>query len=406
MGKRKCSVMALLLAVSLVFTGCGQEMMDWMTDAVIEQAKEEAAQQTGERPVGSDASGEVKQPDPDSTAVRGSVAVPVAQYAYTSLNGTAKEVYEEVYNAMTEFEESVNVSTVDEDVLEQAFYAVLADHGEIFWVDGYKYTEYTKNDRVISMDFQPAYTMDQTQMQSYQRKVEVKVKDILSGISANASDYEKAKYVYETLASTVAYQEDSPNNQNILSVFLGGSTVCQGYASATQYLLSLLGVTCVTVSGTAMGTPHAWNLVCLDGQYYYMDTTWGSSSYTGGEGMAEGYVDYSYLAITSQELFSTHVPDYTFSLPVCNSIEDNYYVQEGLYFTEWNSTAIGEKIKEQKEQKNGVVSLKFSYDELYQLAVDYYTEEGHLWDYYDGNDSVYYVEDPGMHVLTIFSEDS
>ncbi len=73
------------------------------------------------------------------------------------------------------------------------------------------------------------------------------------------------------------------NKIRISSVsFLNKKTVCQGYANATQYLLTLLGIPAVVVTGTAEGDTHAWNLVQLDGAYYFMDTTWGNSSYNNG----------------------------------------------------------------------------------------------------------------------------
>ena len=70
---------------------------------------------------------------------------------------------------------------------------------------------------------------------------------------------------------TVNYDLNAENNQNIISVFLEGRTVCQGYACATKYLMDLLDIPCTIVTGTANGEPHAWNLIELDGAYYYMD---------------------------------------------------------------------------------------------------------------------------------------
>ena len=53
-----------------------------------------------------------------------------------------------------------------------------------------------------------------------------------------SSDYEKSKWVYETLINRVDYVADAPDNQNIISVFLNGQTVCQGYSNAANYLFS------------------------------------------------------------------------------------------------------------------------------------------------------------------------
>lgn len=116
--------------------------------------------------------------------------------------------------------------------------------------------------------------MTDAERMDMQAQIDETVSQILAGIDAQAPDYDKAKYVFDYLASNVAYSTGAPDNQNIISVFVNGETVCQGYAAATQYLLEKLDIPCAVVAGTADGQSHAWNLVKLDGEYYYIDTTW------------------------------------------------------------------------------------------------------------------------------------
>lgn len=70
----------------------------------------------------------------------------------------------------------------------------------------------------------------------------------------------------------------------------------------------------------------------LDGEYYYMDATWGDSlheDYDEGDNGA----NYDYFAATTKRMEETHVPDGEIPLPICDATEDSYYVQEG-YITE------------------------------------------------------------------------
>lgn len=322
-------------------------------------------------------------------------------YAYSTLDEETRIVYDEVLDAILSHEEEVSVSTVDTKILENAYKAVCADYGGLFWVSGYVYTQYTRGGKLVGMDFTPKYTMSHEERIGIQEQIDDSVEELLAGISVSNSDYEKAKYVFEILIQNVDYDASMENNQNIISVFLSRATVCQGYACATQYLLNKLGVPSTIVTGTAEGESHAWNLVRLDGNYYYMDTTWGNSRYLDDSSQIEKYVNYSYLAVTSEEISRTHVLDSSFPLPECTSMENNYFVREGKYFTEWNPENVGSLFAQAWSQGGGGMSVKFSSPELYQQAIQYFIADQHIADYCEKISSIYYLEDPEQYVLTI-----
>ena len=55
--------------------------------------------------------------------------------------------------------------------------------------------------------------------------------------------------------------------------------ICQEYSAAYAYLLLQVGIDADVVGGGNDDTAHAWNIVRIDNQYYYMDTT-SQSGYT------------------------------------------------------------------------------------------------------------------------------
>ena len=323
------------------------------------------------------------------------------RYAYQHLDEETQITYDQIYNCITEFSKKVTVTTKNSDILQSAYEAVMADYGDLFWVSGYKYNTYTTDNKVTSIEFWPKYTMSKDQRDIYMAKVEATAEEWLSGISQDASDFDKALFVFESLIEKVDYNTDSDENQNILSVFIYKSTVCQGYADAAWYLLDKLGIKSTVITGTANGESHAWNLIFLDGAYYYMDVTWGNSKYLDGNNDTAKRVNYAYLAMTTEEISQNHVITVDFEVPECLSNGDNYFVHKGLYYDWFGPDAIGNKLAESYQSGEAEISLKFSNSDLYSRVIQYFLEENHLSDYCKGLSSVYYLLDENMNVITI-----
>lgn len=321
-------------------------------------------------------------------------------YAFQTLGDTAKKVYLEVLATVLDHQEKKAVSTKDDDLLEEVYRAVCADYGNLYWISGYSYTKYSRNGELTGMEFSPKYTMDRSRRDYLQQQIDTSAKEFLTGISVEDTEYEKAKHIFEALIQNVNYDASAENNQNIISVFLNHATVCQGYACAAQYLLRQMEIQSAVVTGYANGESHAWNLMRLDGEYYYMDVTWGNSRYLNQTSETENYVNYNYLAVTTEEIIKTHEITNSFPLPVCSSMKDNYFVRENRYFTEWNPDAIGGVLAEAWNEKKSQAAVKFSSPELYGQARNYFITEQHIADYCQNMDSIFYLEDDELFVLT------
>lgn len=397
---------ALLAGFAALLSGCGRlekngdfqmeisqremktERQKGREEKIVPETEEPQEEETTEAPEGT---------EEDSP---GAAIVNEEDYAYLTLEEEEKKVYGEVLTAILEHRESIEVSTLDKEVLEKVYKAVFADYGGLYWVSGYIYTLHTRNGELTSMEFSPKYTMDYEERKRIQQQIDASVEELLAGISITDSDYEKAKYVFEVLVQNVDYDVSAENSQNIISAFLNRATVCQGYACATQYLLRLLGIQSVIVTGNANGESHAWNLVRLNGRYYYMDTTWGNSRYLSNSSEMEKYVNYNYLAITTEEISRTHTIDNSFALPECTSMEDNYFIRENRYFSEWNPEAVGAVLTEVWNAGGGDASVKFASKGLYERALDYFIAQQYIADYCENISSIYYLEDEELYVLT------
>ncbi len=318
-------------------------------------------------------------------------------YCYHHLNDGQKQTYAEVFQALKEFTTEYPVSTLDPDELEYVFSCVMLDHPEIFYVTGYTLTKYTRGNTLVEIAFSGKYTMNRSSAENCMNQVEEVVEDCLANVPSG-DDYDRVKYVYEWLIKRCDYELGAPNNQNILSVFLSRKTVCQGYAKAAQYLLNKLDMFCILCEGEALGREaHVWDIVQVNGEYYYLDVTWGDASYTvnadDGNSLTPPDINYEYMCVPFSEIAGTHTIKETVTLPVCNSMKDNYYVHEGLYFDSVVERQIGEAFDKAYAEGQSTVTLKCADSDVYQAMDRYMIEKEHIFDYLaGGNTKVNYLK--------------
>ena len=294
-------------------------------------------------------------------------------YAYNQLTAEEQKIYTEILWALEEFQENVKLSSMDKDEICRIFQCVLNDHPEIFYVDGYTYTQYTLGDVLKKITFTGTYSIAREEVEARKQQIDNYVNQCFAKMPQNADEYTKVKYIYEYLIDHTEHDATVEDNQNICSVFLDGKSVCQGYAKATQYLLEQAGIISTLVLGTVEnGEGHAWNLVQIDGAWYYVDTTWGDASYqaVGGEASYPENkiptINYDYLCVTTEQLCKTHAIDNVVELPACVSMDANYYVREGLYFTSVNEEQLTRIFENGYEKGNAFVTLKCASLDIYK----------------------------------------
>lgn len=328
------------------------------------------------------------------------------KYAYNTLPDNTKLVYDEILYAIMYREEKVQIATTDVDEMELAYLAVRCDYCNLFWLKQFSYVTYNRGDEITAIMVTPEYSMSKEEQKKTQKQIDEEADRMLADAPTDGTDYDKALYVFEKLITEVDYVDDSADNQNIISVFLNHETICQGYAYATQYLLEKLGISCTTVLGNVSDGPHAWNLAKLDGDYYYIDTTWGNSQYLSRqdeqkENVVSKYIDYNYFGASTADIMQSHTADERISLPECIATADNYYVHEGRYITEWNPETIGAIFAQAYQNGENMVQVKFASTDLYEQAMQYFVEEYGIAKFCPGLSSFRYMEDIDSCVLFI-----
>lgn len=334
------------------------------------------------------------------------------KYYYQQIGAEEQAIYQEILQGIKENVDEIYTHGSDADRTIQLFQYVLKDYPDIFWCDGTATaTAYEEEESYTIL--RPDYIYNNEEKTVMKEEIEDAVLDCLSGISAEESEYQKILYVYEYIVNTVDYDQEASDNQNIYSVFAHHRSVCAGYSKATQYLLEKLGVFCTYVTGTTTGgQSHAWNLVRCNGEYYYVDTTWGDPVFQAAEGEEVNQlqnISYDYMCCDDTELLKNHTPDNDVVLPSCTRMDCNYYVMNGMYYDSYDGEIILQKMNDIISSKGNPVVLKFkdsgvygqAHDDIFQNIIHKAAQNLASW--YGLTEVKYqYMDEPELNKITIY----
>jgi len=93
------------------------------------------------------------------------------------------------------------------------------------------------------------------------------------------SDYTKIKKIYHYICSNISYDWDfAPASFSAYGALVNKKAVCQGYAMLLYQLSKKAGlaggIVCGKAKDSGESVDHAWNVVKVEGAYYYLDATW------------------------------------------------------------------------------------------------------------------------------------
>ena len=121
------------------------------------------------------------------------------------------------------------------------------------------------------LDILAVYSNTQDFFQKYETGVQNAVKDM---DVAGKSDYDKAYAVCKWINKNVIYDYDYKHNQSGMYAMVDKKAVCNGMAELACYIGHCVGIDTLYVGGNS-DDDHAWNLMKVDGEWYYADPTGG-----------------------------------------------------------------------------------------------------------------------------------
>ena len=152
-----------------------------------------------------------------------------------------------------------------------------------------------------------------------------KLNEIIKNLNLDGkSDYEKFKAVTNWIVSNVRYDEDNETKyqHDLTGAVLEGLAVCDGYAGTFYYMANAVGLNALFEDGITNSNRirHAWNLVEIDGTYYYVDPTNAYFKKDGEPGKE--------LLPGQKYLFSLYTPDDTTIENTYKNISQDDYLKE------------------------------------------------------------------------------
>ncbi len=320
------------------------------------------------------------------------------RYHRDLLNGDEKILYQKIFDAVYGFVTTLPVSmTISYDRCYGILNYFEKDNPEVFWLkESVVFVDNEKNN-AVKIEFTYLFKSEK-EKDLIQKKIEKEVEPFLSGISSSMTDYEAALKTFENIVKLVDYdhiklsQEENglvlpkdPDNhiRSIYGVFVDKKAVCAGYARAYQYILNRLGIECTYVVGKCGEEGHAWNLIKLEDDYYYVDTTWADATSTDAKKTSHSEVKYDYFCVTTEEILKSRRISQSELYPECVATKCNYFVRNNLLFKEYDAEKMASTIIKGIKEGKKLIQIKAGSKLVYDLIQNKMLTQGYIYDIAD-----------------------
>lgn len=323
-----------------------------------------------------------------------------SRFYYNLLSLDEKKAYDAVSQAVFAYNDSIDTVPVILNVSdwEKVYQFFLFDNPHIDWLASRGCVFHSLSGKVTNLTFR--YVLSKQASEKRQSEIEKIADSFISGLGSNPGEYDKALAVFEYLVNSVDYDSvtlEKVGNDNdygmkkpddlrtVYGALKDKKVVCAGYAAAAKYLFEKMGMECIYVTGFGENEAHGWNLVKIDGEYYYMDITWADASNTDPELDQGDGISYEYFAMTTEQLLKDHELDYQDAMPICTATACDFFVREGYHLEEYDLNKIKEMMAKSVKNKTELNQIRFSDKATFESA------QKKLLEYDASNEIITYV---------------
>lgn len=222
-------------------------------------------------------------------------------------------------------------------------------------------------------------------------------------ITDDMSDYEKELAVYNWQVKYISYDEEAfsafPDDidnyyHKPYGVLKYHTAICVGNATTFKLFMDLLEIDCKIIHSTEEGE-HAWNMVCLDDEWYHVDVTFDSG--------IDGVPVYDYFNVPDSFKENGGYPWDRAEFPEANSLKYTYIVSNAIEFGKIDE--VPQLVKDAIDNKQESLILK-SEEAMYQVetVVDSISERlnENTWIYVS---NIIDTDEGCVYIIDIYNDD-
>lgn len=305
-------------------------------------------------------------------------------YRRNRLEAEALVRYDLVIDAVRRHERYLPEGLTPED------WTAVADHPELFWMVG---PLMILGDDRCRIEY---YDLSDEDIRRMQAGIDRFADMILDLVPTDCADWDRALYVYEAMVSLVRYREDEEGmalsgmdasghyrygrdfSRTIYGPLAEHWGICVGFAMATQYLLQRLGIECLELQGRSKDNRgHAWLLANLDGNYCFIDTTFGRG-WSIDDDERRVYIAHEWFGFSSDDISYWDYYEVPQTIPMPEHIGSgcDWFRRTGRFVEAFDAALVDALVERAREENAPVLELKCATDGV-RDEVKRYLEERH-----------------------------
>lgn len=267
------------------------------------------------------------------------------KFYYQFLSSSECSIYRDIVEGIKKQQKNIRIlggRKRAERILNFVYY----DYPEFFYVDTTKTTLQTSG---VTTTIQIGYHKSPAEIKTIEQKLEAVSQRFLRQVEKTKMDNLKLiRYVHNFIIEHTEYASENKSQgqvygdvSSINGVFLNHKALCKGIALAAKWLLDKAGIMAAVMEGRMIDQDsprlkhytgvcneinHAWNLVCVNDAWHFMDVTMdlGRSK--------KDWICYDYF-LRNQEIFDSYV-QYKDLYVSCKQELSSYFVVCNVAFSE------------------------------------------------------------------------